>query len=423
MLVAMGVPALSGCSRDDEPEAAEVLADASNALDDATSVRFAIREGVDVDESGSSNVTSLEGTWSEDRTYVRIDRFLQVSETIVDGDIAYSRSAGSARALADGVWTQRGPEDFHDDGLVRDLHRQGLVGQDRRFNDKFAVEAAAWIYLGGADVSIGVMSRATDGYVGVAASILGGFADSPTGFLEAIAELHERTVVDEEHGNTVLMATLQAPDDLVAAFDRPIPDGTVLLTVGPDGRPTELRVRIEHGSARSETEVAFSGWNESVDISVPSGDDVDTTPWLDEEGLRGLTVLSPVAPTALPDGWGLDVYSDDDLGAVGSDPDACVALQLRWFAKDSEDYVETWQRHVDCALDEDPTPFRSGRAGGFPRRTDPDLPGQVDVLVGDTAVEVDTNLPDAERDALIASLAPVDVETLIAAASERPPGW
>ena len=78
---------------------------------------------------------------------------------------------------------------------------------------------------------------------------------------------------------------------------------------------------------------------------------------------------------------------------------------------------------MDCALDEDPTLFRSGGPGGFPSRTDPNLPGQVEVLVDDTAVAVDSNLPDDERDALIASLAPVDVETLIAAASERPPGW
>ena len=132
------------------------------------------------------------------------------------------------------------------------------------------------------------------------------------------------------------------------------------------------------------------------------------------------------------------MYSED-LGEIGSDADACVALQMEWFAPDSADvrddadagstdgattdYVATWQRHVDCALDEEPTPFRSGGPGGFPSRTDPNVPGQVEVLVGDTAVAIDSNLPDAERDALIASLAPVDVETLIAAASERPPGW
>lgn len=436
---AVALAALSASSRDDEPEAADVLAEVRSAVEDATSFRFVVREETDyVDESGLPAVTSLEGTWSEDQSHVRIDGLIQVSETIVDGDSAYSRSAESAGALADEVWMQRGPRDFHDDEPHSDLHTLGLVSDDRTATDKHAVEAAAWIYLGGADVSIGAMSRATGSYVGIAASIRGGFADAPTGFLEAITALGEPTVVDEAPDVTTLVATLRAPDDLVAAFGRPIPDGTVQLAVGPDDRPSGLRVRIEHGSVRSQTDVAFSDWNHPVDIPVPSGDDVDTSPWLDEVGLRGLTGLSLVAPTELLERWRLSVYSED-LGEIGSDADACVALQMEWFAPDSADvrddadagstdgattdYVATWQRHVDCALDEEPTPFRSGGPGGFPSRTDPNVPGQVEVLVGDTAVAIDSNLPDAERDALIASLAPVDVETLIAAASERPPGW
>jgi hypothetical protein len=58
---AVALAALSASSRDDEPEAADVLAEVRSAVEDATSFRFVVREETDyVDESGLPAVTSLE---------------------------------------------------------------------------------------------------------------------------------------------------------------------------------------------------------------------------------------------------------------------------------------------------------------------------------------------------------------------------
>ena len=118
----------------------------------------------------------------------------------------------------------------------------------------------------------------------------------------------------------------------------------------------------------------------------------------------------------------------NDSGQFEPGYDEFLGVQLDWYDQDGgrsgeNDYFSILLRPVDCALDEDPTPFQPGGPGGFPSRPDPDLPGQDEVLVGDTAVAVDSSFPSAEQDALIASLAPADVEVLITVASERPPGW
>lgn len=439
---AMAAAALPA-TREDTPDLAQVLAAARGAVEGATSFRFVVREQTHIivrDESAGSvspERTSIEGVWSDGRLHTLTDGS---DEAVVDGDTAYSRPVESAGAGADHVWTMTPDDSFHDENLANHLQRIGMGVDNDQVEfvaDKKAVEAAAWIYLGGADASIGFAARATGGYIGIAASILGGFAGAPIGFVEAIAELGVPAAVDEANGVTVLVATLRAPDDLVEAFGHPIPEGTVQLEVGPDHRPTALRVRIERERVWSQTEVAFTDWNEPVDIPVPSGDEVDATPWLNEEGLRELTGLTLVAPTALPEGWGLAVSSTDDSGAIEPGLDECMGLQLDWYAPIPEDvlddlddgstyendYFSTLLTPVDCALDEDPTPFQPGGPGGLPSRTDPNLAGQVEVLMGDTTVAVDSSFPVAERDAIIATLAPVDVETLIASASERPPGW
>jgi hypothetical protein len=82
-------------------------------------------------------------------------------------------------------------------------------------------------------------------------------------------------------------------------------------------------------------------------------------------------------------------------------------------------YLYLTLRTAECAKSKSPEPFEPGGTGGLDERRDElDLR---EVLVGDTAVEVDTSLTDDELDAVLASLAPVDVETLITAAAAPVP--
>lgn len=435
-LAGVMVAALAHLAVDDSPEPAQLLAASRRAVEDAGSFRFAVRTEVGIDSGRRDTLfappsrTSLEGSWSAGRSYTQQAGFLGRDEAIVAGEAAYHRHFEGAEDQKAAVWTMTEADRFTDEGLAAELHKWalGLEDDDAHTADHKAVEVAAWIYMGGPDASIATMVMTTGGYIGIGTSILGGFSGAPTGFLEAIAELGHPDVVYDGHGVTTLVATLHAPDDLVDAFGHPIPDGTVELTVGPDHLPTALRVRIDQDTVQSVTEVAFSAWNEPVDIPVPSGDQVDTTSWLDEDGLRQLTRITFLAPTARPEGWGLMVSSPDDSGTFDPPYDECLGVQLDWFDRDTTDgdeneYFSTLLTPVDCALDLDPTPFRPGGPGGLPSRPDPELPEEVEVLVGDMAVGVQSNFPSAELDALIASLAPVDVEALIAVASEPPPGY
>lgn len=433
-LAGIMVAALAHLAVDDSPEPAQLLADSRRAVEDAASFRFAVRTEVDVDTGrpetrlAPPNRTSLDGSWSAGRSHIRQAGPLGDDEAIVADEAAYHRHLESPEDRKAAVWTMTEADRFTDEGLAAELHKWalGLDDDDAYKADHKAVEVAAWIYMGGPDASIATMAMTAGGYIGIDTSILGGFSGAPTGFLEAIAELGHPDVVYDGHGVTTLVATLQAPDDLVDAFGHPIPDGTVELAVGPDHLPTALRVRIDQGTVRSLTEVEFTAWNEPVEIPVPSGHQVDTTPWLDENGLRQLTRITFLAPTARPEGWGLMVSSTDDSGTFDPPYDECLGVQLDWFDRDTTDgeeneYFSTLLTPVDCALDLDPTPFRPGGPGGFPSRPDPELPEEVEVLVGDMAVAVQSSFPRAAQDALIASLAPVDVEALIAVASEPPP--
>jgi hypothetical protein len=434
-LAGVMVAAASPLAFVDSPDPAQLLADARRAVEDAGSFRFAVRTRLDIetgreeDRFASPRPLPIKGSWSDGRSYTLQAGDLGGDEAIVAGEAAYHRHLESPEDRADQVWTLTQADRSTYEGLAGELQRKALVldNDDMAFvADQTAVEAAAWIYMGGTDASIATMAMTMGGYIGIEASIFGGFSGAPTGFLEAITELGHPDVVHDGTGVTTLVATLHAPDDLVDAFGHPIPDGTVELEVGPDDLPTALRVRIDQDTVRSLTEVAFTAWNKPVDIPVPSGDQVDTTPWLDEDGLRQLTRITFLAPTALPEGWGLMLSSTDDSGQFDPGYDECLGVQFDWFdrhggSSDEQEYFSTLLTPVDCALDLDPTPFQPGGPGGFPSRPDPELPEEVEVLVGDMAVAVQSSFPSAEQDALIASLAPVDLEALITVASEPPP--
>jgi hypothetical protein len=64
--------------------------------------------------------------------------------------------------------------------------------------------------------------------------------------------------------------TLQAPQDVVAGYGRPVPDGQMELDVGADGLPTALRLHVAAGDESFDLEVRFSDWGSPVDIEVPA---------------------------------------------------------------------------------------------------------------------------------------------------------
>jgi hypothetical protein len=305
---------------------------------------------------------------------------------------------------------------------------EGADDVDQAYADEMAVHLAVLLYLGGGGLSGG----AGIGSFGPGIGGDGGPGGDPTAFLDAIEEHGEPTM----DGDAVV-ATLRSPDEVDEAFGRPLPDGELSLTFDGDDRPDRLVLRVAAERSSSELELSFTDWDSGLTVAVPGEEEIDPTPWVEEELIRALD-LAPVAPGAVPAGWAPTatvIPASDWYDA----PEDCEVLDLSYdepLPADAFDeppdeeglfdtetgYVWLYQTSLDCALAVDDAPFEPGGPAGLPHRSS-DAAGAEQLLVGETVVEVETSLVGAERDALVASLAPIDIEALVAAVAAEPPDW
>lgn len=97
-----------------------------------------------------------------------------------------------------------------------------------------------------------------------------------------------------------------------------------------DVSPEPVWLLVESGRNSAAMELTFSDWNTPIDIAVPGDDEVDATPWVDEEELQSLDIV-PVLPSSVPEGWeptlvqvmaGEEYYGDEEY------PDDCQLLEV-----------------------------------------------------------------------------------------------
>jgi hypothetical protein len=192
------------------------------------------------------------------------------------------------------------------------------------------------------------------------------------------------------------------------------------LDLDTDDVPTALRIDATADDLASEVEIRFTGWDVPVEIVEPPAESVDPTPWVDEDAVRGYAGSTVLAPAVLPAGWELailDVYPAEETF------ESCEQLNLYYtpvpadpgsdMAWEEEDYFDLNTLPAECAVDVDDTPFEDQPVGPASRYDGAEL------RVGDTVIQIDTSLTGAERDAAVASLAPVDLEALLAGFSAR----
>jgi len=441
LAVVAGVVATRGGGGTDPDEA---LADAAEALDAAGSYRMSLttEDRVTTGEAGgpgsdTTTRTVAEGEVSGDDWRIVSDSGDWADESVGVGGRVYSRFADDTGALAAEPWvvfpTTPPPSDEDlvdqlvwmaapmDDMGELELDESGepptenepLTGDDASFAEEMLVPVLGGLYLGGY------------GSQGDAAVSL-----IPGGFGAAFGSFEDAEVVAEDAGGLTLRATRSLPPEAAERVGLTLPPGRVELVLDADRRPTVLRVTVEGATATHRSEVRFSDWGAAIDIGVPDGE-IDETPWLDEEALAEARVgVTPLAPTALPEGWvivGIDAYGAED--ADERDAGTCPRLDV-WLgpalAPDQldlgEDYLDLSLTTRACAETEDDTPFAPGAYGDLLVRHD-DI-GLVQVLVGETVVEVDTSLGDAELAAVLASLQPFDLDAELArVAAEAEAMW
>jgi hypothetical protein len=422
VVVADGIVAatlLTGQQRDavDEPELREVR----DAIAGAESFRFTFEAATtdavfglgDTGEPTTMRSTGS-GAWTPDRWRMLVETTDSAVELALEGDTAHARMADNLVALRRERWTR------HEDAVVpmtevlqAGVPEASLFAGDEELEDYLAFLIAELVYL-----------HPEDGYVETGDTwTTNPTIGDPPGFLDAISHMSEPQVVRESSDITTIAGVADAPDGLDAVAGIPIPDGTIEVDIALTGQPLALRFDLVQGSNSLSTEVHFSDWNQPVEIAMPTEDDIDAYPRVDEEGLRDVQDVQIVWPTNLPSDWALTVLSPDEWARQDPAETECESVRLSWHEPPSfdphigdEDYFSITLRSLDCALAEDPTPFRPGGPGGLPSRI-PEGHEHTEVQVGETAVNITTSLPGDTLDAVAATLTPVDVETVLEAAA------
>ncbi|HET6954813.1 MAG TPA: hypothetical protein VFI47_30910 [Acidimicrobiales bacterium] len=428
------------------------LADAREALEAADSYRLtATLEDRSVSgEAGGAGTDMttrrvVEAEVSDGDWRMRADSGDWVDEAVgVDGQV-YSRSADDQEGLAGEPWVRfpAPPQDLatDEDSIVEMLVWMAAPAEAANEVEELAVDAGGYFEVDDPPVSNAPLS-AEDATVAEELLVpllgelyLGGFGGPagsegeaaalvPGGFAATLGALDDAEVVAEDAAGLTLRATRSLPPEAADRVGMPLPPGEIEVVLDADGRPATLRVTVEGTTASHHSEVRFSDWDAGIAVGVPDGE-IDETPWIDEEGLAAARAgLTPLAPTVLPEGWALvDIQPYAAEVIDGEDPvgtEACPQIDLVYGPGSDPESWETWEddyldlylMSATCAREADPTPFAPGAYGDLPTREAEY--GLVQVLVGDTVVEVDTTLGDDVVTAALTSLAPLDLDAEIA---------
>jgi hypothetical protein len=415
----------------DDADPDEALQRAAAAMEEAGSYRMNVAS---VDSSatgeeggaGSSSEyrTVTDAEVSGDQWRATTDSGDYADEMVALTDTIYSRSADSADALADEPWIVE-PGDVTDqltdlaDGDPQaaflmvtglDFDGDGQIDDDFEGDDEYLQEslipALGVYYLFGLGEPAGL-----DGTGPITVPL-------PNGFVDAFGSFEDAEVVSDDGDTLTIRATRHVPDSIADGLDVDLPPGVFEITLGPDDLPTRLTLTVDGSRAHHSEDVTFSDWGADIAIGVPEGE-VDETPWVDEEAIAAAReVVTPLAPTAVPDGLVLsyiDGYTADELD------EPCPQLNLSYAPplddeaatdafETSPDYLDIYLLPADCAQQSDGTPFEPGEFGDVPSRES--TYGYLEVLVGDTVVQIDSSYED-ELPALVASIAPFDLDAAL----------
>lgn len=382
-----------------------VVTDASDFRND----ELRAKSSPERDSAGGPGTTTTDrsvtkGAWTPDAWETTTDDSFGRSESKVVGATAYTRRDMGG----EGQWVSYEFEEPSRQEMLDELEsmREGMQDEDFPGGEYetateypgAATGLAASLYLSGEGLG-------SDDLFG-----------DPTGFLGAIGDMSNPEIASRDGEAITVSATLSAPSDVEDAWGAPLPGGTMTLTVGRDGAPSRLTLTVGEDDDSIEVDLRFSEWNEPQEIVRPDSDEIDQTPWLDEEAVAAVPGVSLVTGD-VPDGWELDY-----VNAVSGDESAegCDQVEIYWSpmisddedAEISDDYVDLYLLPQACAMEGDPTPFAVGPYAPLPSREGPYV---VEVLVGNTVVQIDTTLTGEELSAFITSLRPIDLETLSAA--------
>lgn len=411
-------------SRSDEVDPDRALAAAQSVVEESASFRFEALQVTnmktgDPDGAGSDStmriVTTGEvagpETWRLTEDYgTGFGSEPEVYEAIRIGDTIYTDGGTMMGDVPGPSWvaypvdaTEMTVDEIAE--MYEDLESEDVPSDMEVYDDSFRLELVIEAYL--------LMS-----------------SGRPEDLTRLVTEATEPAIEEaREDGGVVLQARLAPVPEIAAVAEDPVPPVDLRIALDEDDRPVLVRFTASAGDASADFEVAFSDWGAAIEIEPPADEDIDQTPWLQEEALAEVDPALRLLPANVPAGM---VLSSASVWADDPETGTCESVELGYSAESERelwgaaeepttdeldefyadaDYLSLSVSSLSCAMEMDDTPFDE-EFGGLPARGDS---GWREVKVGDAVVYVDSSFDDDVTGAILASLRPVAVADVSAA--------
>jgi hypothetical protein len=352
---------------EEEPTAVELLTDARAFAKAQKTATFAGSLRIEAeDPEGGSFVQRLEIDGSArlpDQARYRVVSAEFASEVIALGDRLFTRDADEPDALRTKKWAEFDPDEQDE--------RSGVVRPGPAEN----------------------------------ADVVG----DPVGLI-ATLDAARRPVLLRRDGDVAVVKADVDPDRAYGAtVGGGIDRATIEITLDGD-RLDRLVSDIKGDGGTAHADYRFTRWGSAVEVAAPPQADLDPTPGIEEEEIAAFKDVEQLyQPRGIPEGWVLDFAGilPADMSAEG-----CDQVELDYIEPNDPDvgYMTIFQLPKSCAeldLPRGAEPFQAGRYSGYADDSRDGLLAQI--VVGNTVVQADTDLPLDAVARILADLVPLNL--------------
>lgn len=430
-----GIVVLAG--QDDDLDADAALARAQELLDDAESYRFQLltTSRTQTGDPDGAGVDSTSRSVSRG-TIAAADRWTVVEEMSAPFMFGEDAQRFETRRIGDTAYTT-GTFELPEGGDVGPQWSAGPI-EDRAMT----VEDYAEQYSLGEELEDDFYDDPSYRLDALLHAYLLPLADDPRNVERLVAEAEEPAVEERlADGGVRLRAELAPIPEITETAEDPVPPVDLVLDLDEARRPVVARFDVAVDGASQTVEARFSDWGAALDVAPPSDDEIDHTPWIEEEWLATLDPALLVAPSVLPAGLELSsVYVYPSFDDEGTDELDCPSVDLTYgkesddaffegldeddfedeevqAALDAQPYLDISISTAECAEETDDPSFEDELAG-YPALLEDE--GYAYVLYEGRVLTISSdNLGEADLATIVGSLQPVSVEELAA----RIPEW
>ncbi len=218
------------------------------------------------------------------------------------------------------------------------------------------------------------------------------------------AAVDHRDGGEDANGRRVVHAGVPARlvNDLGPDMD--VIDVAVELTLGDGDEPRQVTVEVSTSDVIIESSYELGDVGGDVSIEAPTPDQLDATPWVNEQDLAAFDGPAPLGLSSIPEGWELSAayVTPDPVGGCSS-----VTVDYTDLSEPVAEYLWLDVFDAGCATAPLGEPLEvAGYTGAVGEEDDGSRWGVV--TSGDTAVSFSTDLSVGDLRLVLANLVPLD---------------